>query len=65
MDDVAAQPDVAVAARNLDAVHAALARAERGLDAAVRAPIGGTMLEVHVRVGERPGENGLMDLADL
>jgi HlyD family secretion protein len=64
--DLDAQPDVLVAARNLDAARADLHRAERDLDTAVvRAPISGTVLKLHVRVGERPRDEGLMDLADL
>jgi HlyD family secretion protein len=60
------QPDVLVAARNLDAARADLARAERDLDKAfVRAPIAGTVLTIHVRPGEKPGAKGIMNLGDL
>ncbi|HYF52800.1 MAG TPA: HlyD family efflux transporter periplasmic adaptor subunit [Salinarimonas sp.] len=64
--DPDAQPDVLVAARNLDAARAELARAERDLDrAAIRAPADGTVLAVHVRPGEKPGAKGVMNLGDL
>ena len=64
--DIDAQPDVLVAARNLDAARADLARAERDLDKAyVRAPMAGTVLTVHVRPGEKPGAKGVMNLGDL
>jgi HlyD family secretion protein len=64
--DADAQPDVLVAARNLDSARAELARAERDLDrAAIRAPADGTVLTVHVRPGEKPGAKGVMNLGDL
>jgi HlyD family secretion protein len=57
---------VLVAARNLDAARAELARAAADLDKAViRAPIAGTVLTIHVRPGEKPGVNGVMSLGDL
>lgn len=65
-EDLSQQPDVAVAARNLDAARADLARAERDGDkAAVRAPVAGTVLTIHVRPGERPGAEGVLNLGDL
>lgn len=60
------QPDVVVAARNLDAARAELARAERDLEKArVLAPIDGTVLTIQVRPGERPGAQGLMNLGNI
>lgn len=60
------QVDVVVAARSVDAARTALGRAERDLAKGyVRAPIDGTVLDVHVRAGEEPGEDGVMDLGDL
>lgn len=64
--DVDAQADVLVAARNVEAAKADLARAVADLDkAVVRAPITGTVLTVHVRPGEKPGSQGLMNLGDI
>lgn len=64
--DIDSQPDVLVAARNLDAARADLARALADLDkASVRAPIAGTVLTIHVRPGEKPGSRGLMNLGNL
>ncbi len=64
--DIDAQPDVLVAARNLDAARADLTRAESDLDRAfVRAPIAGTVLTIHVRPGEKPGSKGVLNLGDL
>lgn len=53
------QPDVIVAARNLDAAQADLARAERDL-----APITGTVLDVNARAGERPPASGIMQMGN-
>lgn len=59
------QPDVIVAARNLDAAEADLTRAKRDLArAAVRAPIRGTVLDVNARAGERPPANGIMQMGN-
>ncbi|HEX2556466.1 MAG TPA: HlyD family efflux transporter periplasmic adaptor subunit [Microvirga sp.] len=64
--DIDAQPDVLVAARNLDAARADLARARSDLDKAyVRAPTAGTVLTLHVRPGEKPGGKGVLNLGDL
>lgn len=64
--DLDAQPDVMVALRNLEAARADLAAAERDLSKAyVRAPSAGTLLELHVRPGEKPGEQGVADLGNL
>lgn len=59
------QVDVALARANLRAAEAEVIRAERDLDRAfVRAPIAGTVLDVNVRVGERPGSDGILDLGN-
>ncbi|MGX0904871.1 HlyD family secretion protein [Roseovarius sp. MBR-79] len=59
------QPDVIVAARNLDAAKAELARAQRDLArAAVMAPIRGTVLDVNARAGERPPADGIMQMGN-
>ena len=64
--DIDAQADVLVAARNVDAAKAELARALADLDKAfVRAPMTGTVLTIHVRPGEKPGSQGLMNLGDI
>lgn len=60
------QADVHVAERNVDTAKADLARALADLDKAyVRAPIAGTVLTVHVRPGEKPGTQGLMNLGNI
>jgi HlyD family secretion protein len=64
--DIDAQPDVLVAARNIDAAKADLARAVADLEKAfVRAPLTGTVLTIHVRPGEKPGASGIMNLGDI
>jgi HlyD family secretion protein len=64
--DLDRQPDVVVAARNLDAARAELARAQRQAQAArIRAPISGTVLSIHARPGERPGERGILTLGNI
>lgn len=61
----AIQPDVAVANANLQLADADLARSEVALEKAiVRAPSEGTVLNIHVRAGERPGEAGILDLGN-
>lgn len=61
-----AQADIAVALRNLDAARAALAVAQADLARSmVPAPAGGTVLDIHVRPGERPGERGILDMGDI
>ncbi|MEM7487521.1 MAG: HlyD family efflux transporter periplasmic adaptor subunit, partial [Pseudomonadota bacterium] len=61
----APQPAILVAEANLAAAEADLARAERIRDEAfVRAPIDGTVIDVVVRPGEKPGTEGIMDLGD-
>ncbi|MEH6738572.1 MAG: efflux RND transporter periplasmic adaptor subunit [Sulfitobacter sp.] len=60
------QADVAVAEANLGAAHADLARAEQDLERAyVRAPERGTVLDINVRTGERPGTAGIINLGDI
>jgi HlyD family secretion protein len=64
--DLDAQTDVRVAERNVDTARADLARAQADLDKAyVRAPTTGTVLTVHVRPGEKPGAQGLMNLGNI
>jgi HlyD family secretion protein len=59
------QPDVVVAARNLDAADADLARAHSDLArAAVLAPVGGVILDVLAHAGERPPVAGIMQMGD-
>ncbi|MFD1193069.1 HlyD family efflux transporter periplasmic adaptor subunit [Seohaeicola saemankumensis] len=59
------QPDVVVAARNVDAARAELARAKLDLDrAAVVAPISGTILDIHATPGQRPPAQGIMEMGD-
>jgi HlyD family secretion protein len=59
------QPDVVVAARNLDAADADLARAHNDLArAAVLAPISGVVLDVLAHAGERPPAVGIMQMGD-
>jgi HlyD family secretion protein len=64
--DLDVQADVRVAERNVDAARADLALAQADLDKAyVRAPITGTVLTVHVRPGEKPGAQGLVNLGNI
>jgi HlyD family secretion protein len=59
------QPDVIVAARNLDAVNADLIRVRRDLARAdVLAPITGTVLNIHATPGQRPPADGIMEIGD-
>jgi HlyD family secretion protein len=59
------EPDVLVARRNLDAAQADLARAHQDLKrASLVSPIGGTVLAIHADPGERPGNEGVMDIGD-
>lgn len=59
------QPDVIVAARNLDAAKADLARAEQDLiRSAVLAPISGVVLDSMANPGERPPSDGIMQIGD-
>ncbi len=59
------QPDVVVAARNVAAAGADLARARLDLGrAVVVAPIAGTILDIHATPGQRPPAEGIMDMGD-
>jgi HlyD family secretion protein len=59
------QADIAVAEANLKAARADLARAQQDLERAfVRAPENGTVLDINVRVGERPASSGIINLGD-
>lgn len=61
-----AQPDVLVAARNLDAALSELGRAKSDLSKSqVLAPTNGTVLKIHVRAGERPGVRGILDIGNI
>ncbi|WP_206930857.1 HlyD family efflux transporter periplasmic adaptor subunit [Roseococcus thiosulfatophilus] len=60
------QPDILLARRNLDAAAAERDRAAADLArATIRAPSAGTVLTLHARPGERPGNAGLMTFARL
>lgn len=59
------QPDVIVAARNVDAARADLERAKLDLARSeVVAPIAGTILDIHATPGQRPPAGGIMDMGD-
>ncbi len=63
--DIDNQPDVRVAARNLDAARAELNRAHQDLArSTVIAPVSGTVLDIHVRPGEKPGNSGIVDIGN-
>lgn len=65
-DGIDAQVDVVVAARNLDSAKAELRRTNSDLaKAMVIAPMDGTILDVHVRAGEKSGEDGVADIGDV
>lgn len=64
--DVEEQSDVVVAARKLDSSIADLNRARRDLArGVVIAPLAGTILDIHVRVGEKPGTKGILDIGNI
>lgn len=57
------QPDIAVAARQLDVARADVARAEGDLaKGMVSAPIAGQILALHLRAGEKPDQDGIATL---
>jgi HlyD family secretion protein len=59
------QPDVKLALRNLDVAKAALAQAEQELATGrVAASIDGTVIAIHVRSGEKPGDRGIATLGN-
>lgn len=60
------QPDVVLAARQLDAARADLGRALADLERAyVRAPLAATVLSINARPGEKPGAAGILTLGDI
>ena len=60
------QPDVVVAARKLDSANADLNRARRDLACGmVTAPVTGTILDIHVRPGEKPNAKGILDIGNI
>jgi HlyD family secretion protein len=60
------QPDVVVADRKLDSAMADLNRARRDLArGVVTAPVTGTILDIHVRPGEKPGTQGILDIGNV
>ncbi len=64
--EIETQPDVAVAARKVDSAIADLNRAKRDLArGTVTAPVSGTILEIHVRPGEKPGTEGILDIGNV
>jgi len=65
-DTDGAQADVAVARANLAAAMSQRDQAELDIEKAyVRAPSAGTILDIHVQQGERPGSEGVVDLGDI
>lgn len=65
-DGIDQQVDVVVAMRNLEAARADAKRAESDLAKSyVVAPIAGTVLDVHVRPGEKPGQDGVVDIGNI
>ncbi len=64
--EIEEHPDVVVAARKLDSARADLNRARRDLArGVVIAPLAGTILDIHVRVGEKPGTKGILDIGNV
>ena len=64
-DSGTVQADIAVAEANVIAAQAKVARARLDVEKAyVRAPINGTILDIHVRPGERPDAEGVLDIGD-
>ena len=64
-DDIDTQPDVIVAARNLEAAQIDLTRARLDLgQARVVAPIAGVVLDIDAHAGERPPLTGIMQVGD-
>jgi HlyD family secretion protein len=60
------QPDVVVAVRNVAAAEADLTRARMDMARAeVRAPIDGTILNIHATPGQRPPPEGIMEMGDI
>jgi len=64
--EMGTQPDVAVAARKLDAAIADLNRAKHDLEKGiVTAPVTGTILDIYARPGEKPGAEGILDIGNV
>lgn len=64
--DANAQPDVQLALGNLRVAQAALAQAEQAVTGArVTASLDGTLIAVHARAGEKPGERGIATLGNV
>lgn len=60
------QPDIILAARNVDLARASLSRANEDLAAArVVAPRSGTILEINSRIGEKPSDTGVVKIGDI
>lgn len=65
-EDPDEQADIAVARSNLDAARATLAVTRGDLaKSVVRAPMDGVVLDIHVRPGERPGTDGVLDMGEV
>lgn len=59
------QVDIEVAQAEVARAKAALQRAEADLEVSlIRSPLAATILRIHVRMGERVGNDGLLDLGD-
>lgn len=64
--DTDSQPDVQLALGNLHVAQATLAQAEQDLASAhVTASLKGTVIAIHVRAGEKPGERGIATLGNV
>ncbi|MDF1855895.1 HlyD family efflux transporter periplasmic adaptor subunit [Pseudooceanicola sp.] len=60
------QADVVVAARNVEAAEAELARVKLDLARGIIvAPIAGTILDIHATPGQRPPSDGVMEMGDI
>lgn len=60
------QTDILVAEANLELALADLRRSEQSLEKAiVRAPTEGTILDINVNSGEKPGSEGILELGDI
>lgn len=64
--DANAQPDVRLALGNLRVAQAALAKAEQDVSGgSATATLNGTVIAIHVRAGEKPGERGIATLGNV